>query len=422
MSEITYAIDFGTSNSLLSACKDGEVLPPITMDTGHEDETIFRSLMYFPKGGEPSFGTKAISEYVEEEGEGRFIRSIKKYLPADSFEGTVINSTIYTLEDLIGCFLREVKRRADEHFQQKVTKVVLGRPAKFSFDEKKDALAQTRLKSAAEQAGFKDIHFFAEPMAAAYDYRKTISSEKKVLIVDLGGGTSDFVVVNLQPQSKSEMDVLALGGVSVAGDALDGCLMRGKISQHFASEIQYKLPMSSNTLTMPQVLKFNLSSPADITLMSRSNIMNFLNEVKKSSVSDLDRERLENLFNLIGYNLGFALFEEIERSKREVCETGTANFKFLQEDIEVEETIQVNEFEKFTAEKRSDIINTMDEVMKASQVKNSEIDLVCCTGGTSKIPMIQQELIKRFGQDKIQSHKNFHSVIQGLGERALELS
>lgn len=416
-----YAIDFGTSNSLVAGTNSKKIVDPLSVSPGSNDSTILRSIMYFSKSSSVSFGDHAIQSYVDESGEGRLIRSVKKYLPSISFTGTQVAGKVYGLEDLIGRFLRELKLRADRLNQTEVTQVLMGRPALFSHDLEKDKLAQKRLHLAAESAGFKDIDFFPEPLAAAYEYRKIISGEKIILVVDLGGGTSDFTVMKIHPTDPSQCEVLSIGGVSVAGDKLDGQIMREIVSPHFGSQVEYKMPLSSNVLSMPASLKSNLSSPADITLMSQKDVMNFLREAEKGVVNPQDKVRMQQLFHLIGENLGFSLFEKIEESKRQVCSHDFGHFIYDMDEIFVEEKFSRADFNQVIQEKANLILSTMDDVIQQAQLQHSDIDSICCTGGTSKVPLIRDELEKRFGAEKIQSFQNFHSVIKGLSERALEM-
>ncbi|NQZ00445.1 MAG: Hsp70 family protein [Bdellovibrionales bacterium] len=418
---LIYAIDFGTSNSLLSAAQQQKPLQPIALDRSNSDPTILRSLMYFPKKGAPSFGRQAIEQYTKDSAEGRFIRSIKKYLPAKSFQGTQIGGKVYGLEDLISCFLTEMKSRADQHFNEDVRSVVLGKPARFSMDDEKEELAKKRLVSAAVASGFKHVEFLPEPLAAAFSYRKQVEDEQNLLVVDLGGGTSDFTVIRLHHDRFRDEDVLAIGGVSVAGDALDGEIMAEIIAPNFGSKIQYQFPMSSNVLTMPPILKHKLSSPADITLMGNTDIMEFLAQVKKCNVSDEAKDQLEQLFVLINDNLGFALFSEIEKSKVQVCAEQLASFAFETDEIWVKEQFDFNAFADVVAKKIASILNCLDETVKHSGLSFDEIDLICMTGGTSKVPLIRTALTERFGERKISTFNSFHSVIQGLAERAAQL-
>lgn len=419
---IIYAVDFGTSNSLLAASVNGKPHQPIELDPTDKDPQILRSLIYFPLTGDPSFGKKAIDQYTEQGGEGRFIRSVKKHLPSELFRGTQIHNRFYRLEDLIAALLREMKNRADAHFNQDVKSIVLGRPAKFSMEPKKDQLAQERLKTAAQKAGFQNISFFPEPLAAAFDYRAEVQEEKIVLIVDLGGGTSDFTVIRLGPERFDEKDVLSIGGLSVAGDALDGAVMSEKLSPHFGARAEYRLPMGNNVLRMPPSLRFQLMSPADIVLLSQKDLMQFLKEVRKCTVSERDASRLDQLFTLVAENLGFSIYEEIDRVKRAVCMNGLERISFHQEGVSIDDEITLSEFESYTEKNIHQIFETMDSVISEAGVSYGEIDMICCTGGTSKIPAVKTELSKRFGQDRLSDLNSFQSVIKGLARRASELA
>lgn len=418
---ITYGIDFGTSNSLLAASVDGRPLDPISLDSINKDPQILRSLLYFPIEGPPSFGMSAIQQYTEQAGEGRFLRSFKKHLPSKTFKGTEIHNRFFRLEDLIATFLREMKRRADLHFEQDVKSVVLGRPAKFSLDQSQDDLAQSRLYEAAKQAGFEDIHFFPEPLAAAFDYRSQIKEEKVVLIVDLGGGTSDFTVIRLAPSSFAPEDVLSIGGVSLAGDAMDGEIMANKLAPHFGSKAEYRMPLGSHTLKMPPSLQFQLMSPADIVLLSQLDLMKFLKEVRKCTVNDKDSRRLDQLFSLVRDNLGFLIYEEIDLAKRRVCGEGITKISFHEDEVHIDEEMNLSEFNEFTHFKIEKIFESLDEVLKEAGVATDDVDMICCTGGTSRLPLIQEGLRVRFGQQKLSDLNQFESVIKGLSHRAADI-
>lgn len=251
---LVYAIDFGTTNSLLAAADENGVYAPIPLDPFAIDPTILRSVLYFPNQKTCFYGAQAISEFTHQDMHGRLLRSVKKFLPSRSFIGTYIENRPMNLEDLIGIFLKELRRRANEHFGQDVDAVVLGRPAKFSQDPADDQWAQYRLEKAARIAGFKTIDFCPEPIAAAREFRAQINETKTALIADFGGGTSDYTVLKIGKGPYRSSDVLAIGGVSIAGDALDGAVMRKRIAPHFGSEVRYQVPFGSNILQMPTFL------------------------------------------------------------------------------------------------------------------------------------------------------------------------
>lgn len=416
-----YAIDYGTSNSLLSAAEKVQIYDPIILDPLNEDPTIFRSIIFFPTTGGAHFGRAAVKAYGDHRAEGRLLRSIKKYLPVKSFSGTMIGSDFYPLEELIGRFLREMRLRANEKFGREVESVVMGRPARFANADEGDKLAQARLEKAAKLAGFKHVEFYAEPLAAAHEYRKHLTAEKLVLVADLGAGTSDFTVLRLGKGPLRDQDVLSVGGISVAGDALDSTIMDGEVAGYLGTEVQYRLPLSSNVLKMPPDIRGKLSSPADIALMTKQDIIHFLRSVQKSALDEDSKEKLDRLFVLIEENLGFQIYEVIESSKRNVCRDGKSKLLFDYPGIDLETRFEYDDFRDWSWEKLKLILESLDETVKVAGVKLGDIDLVCCTGGTAKVPEFSEQLKLRFGNAKIEQFDNFHSVIKGLAERAREL-
>ena len=126
---------------------------------------------------------------------------------------------------------------------------MLGRPAVFSLVESEHQLAIDRLEKAARLAGFKEISFCPEPVAAANQFKNELDSRKLVLVADFGGGTSDFTILYLDRDGFKAKDVLAIDGINVAGDRYDGALMREFIAPHFGADISYQLPLSKNILT-----------------------------------------------------------------------------------------------------------------------------------------------------------------------------
>lgn len=419
---LVYAIDFGTTNSLLSAADENTTYPPIPLDTHSSDPTILRSVLFFPSMKQCFYGAQAIKEFIHHDMHGRLIRSVKKFLPVRSFIGTWIENRPMNLEDLIGLFLKEMRQRANEHFGQDVDSVVLGRPAKFSADPTEDQFAQYRLERAAKIAGFKTIEFCPEPVAAAREFRSQVKEPNTVLIADFGGGTSDYTILRMSKDPYKDTDVLAIGGVAVAGDALDGSVMRERISPYFGSKVRYQVPFGNNILQMPIHLSERICSPAEISVLRERETLEFFQNVRKWSLQGEDKKRMDNLFMLIHEQLGFHVFEEIERTKRALSLQTSEMFHFEYPGIDIHESISREEFDYYISEKAVQILDSLDETIRLAQIDCKDIDLVCCTGGTAKVPLIQEGLFKRFGKEKILQHNHFHSIVQGLSERAREVA
>jgi hypothetical chaperone protein len=416
-----YAIDFGTSNSLLAAANAEASCPPVPLDEAAADPTVLRSLLFFGQN-HFSCGAAAVGEFVAGGMSGRLIRSIKKFLPDRGFSGTNIGHRLVTIEDLIGRFLRTMRERANRHFDADVDRVVLGRPAKFSLDPESDRLAEARLGRAALSAGFREVHFCPEPVAAAHDFQLELGSPKTVLVADFGAGTSDYTIVRMRPDGFAQADVLSLGGVSVAGDALDGSLMRHKIARHFGAEVTYRVPLGANLLRMPKAIIEKLCSPADMTVLQHRDVLAFLHDVKAWSLGPEDRERMDHLLCLVEDSLAYRVFDAIERTKCELSASPATDFHFDYPSVEIDEHITREEFDKGSEREIDAVLRALDGTVADAGLAFADVDVVCCTGGTAKVPRIAHAIEQRFGAAKVRQLRSFHSVVQGLAERARQLA
>ena len=157
------AIDFGTSNSLVGAFHQGKRLEALPLDPLAADPTLMRTLLYFPHADQCYYGNEAIQRFIENDMEGRLFRSFKSHLPNASYLGTSIDRRVLRLEDLIGIFLLELKKRSEAILGGRIDRAVIGRPARYSMDPVADGFALHRMNKAAEFAGFKQVEFVPEP-------------------------------------------------------------------------------------------------------------------------------------------------------------------------------------------------------------------------------------------------------------------
>ncbi|MFV8249077.1 Hsp70 family protein [Bdellovibrio bacteriovorus] len=412
------SIDFGTSNSLVGAYHQGKRYEALPLDEKASDPTMMRTLLYFPNPDLCYYGSEAIEQYIQQDMEGRLFRSFKSHLPNQNYLGTVLDNRILTLETLIGVFLLELKKRAEKTLDTEVTKAVIGRPARYSMDSVADGFALHRMQKAAAFAGFKEVQFVPEPLAAAFDYRRQLTSEKIVLIGDFGGGTSDFTLIKLRPSGFSKEDVLAIDGCPLAGDALDSVFMSHKLNEYFGAKSRYRLPMGSNVMTMPKGVTLRLNHPAHIVHLKEKDTYEFIREVKKCSLTAKDAEAVERLFVLIEDQQIFPFFENIERTKRALSNSNETDFNFDYPGLEISEHFTSPQFIEWAKDTRENIFASLDQCLKDGNVTADQVDLVCLTGGTAKVPFIQKEFEKRFGLERLQTQSHFHSVLSGLTEAA----
>ncbi|MBC7420666.1 MAG: Hsp70 family protein [Bdellovibrio sp.] len=416
--ETILAIDFGTSHSLVGALQNGVRKEALAIDPSGEDPSLMRTLLYFPNSDICFYGAEAISKYLENDMEGRLFRSFKSHLPNANYLGTALDNRRLSLETMVGLFLLEIRKRAEKILGTTITKAVIGKPARYSMDEVADEFALHRMKKAAEYAGFTEVRFVPEPLAAALDFRRDIKEDKTILIGDFGGGTSDFTIMKISKNAFEKSDVLAVDGCPLAGDALDSVFMSSRLNRSFGAQTQYRMPLSNNLLKMPASVMDRLNKPSQIVHLKERDTYQFIKEVQKCALKDEDKDSIERLFVMIEDQQIFQFFEEIEQTKKALSKKSTAKFKFSYPDLETEDIFSMVEFEVWSDKIKTDIFAALDRCFVQAKLSEQQIDYVFLTGGTAHVPFIQKEFERRFGREKLQTKNFFHSILSGLIEGA----
>lgn len=413
MQEHFYGIDFGTTNSVLSIYdrSKNEIVNTFSVP----------SILYFPikQNSENTIqsliGDDAIKAYIKDGMQGRFMKSIKQILPISNFTETRIGNQQFTAADLVSLILIELKNKADKYIGYECYSVIMGRPVFFDdANSIKDELAQSRLLSAAKIAGFSFIRFQFEPISAAFAYEKTISKKEKVLVVDLGGGTTDFTFIELDPLKSGKgdrrEDILATGGIYIGGDSFDSAFMWTKGTPYFGRGVKYE-SMPGKMIDLPTSFFQNICSWKEMNFFNRPKVRNSLNQYY---VYTRRNERLKNLLTLIDNNLGFMLFQAIEKTKIELSKKKVSRFYFSKKEIEIKDEIELEEYNSIIEPDVVAIQKYLDQFLEINDIQISDIDSLFLTGGTSLVGSIQTLFKEKFPFIPIHSGDNFLSVAKGL--------
>ncbi len=409
-------IDFGTSNSMIVlAGPDG--VQSIRLDPGHVPPELAPTLMFSSVEGDWVFGTAARQEFLRQEMQGRFIQSIKKYLPSQMFTSTFIGGRRLGLDEIIAQFLMWLRQLASEQAGVEVTRVLMGRPAVFHSDPARDAFAQDRLESAARLAGFTTVDFRREPIAAARAFETTLERDVLCLVGDLGGGTSDFTVMRLGPGRASRdraRDVLGFDGVSIAGNDLDAAIVRAAVLPRLGYRSTWRIV--GKHVEVPRYLHHAAMSWHELSFAStRENLENLRRWIQTAD----DPEGLERLYDLLRWNNGFELFQAVESCKRVLSDQDRAILELHVEGIDLVETVERAAFEAAIAGLLGKLGACMDRLLERIDLKPRDIDVVFLTGGTSLVPAVRALFASRF-PGRILPGDAFTSVGHGLGIEALE--
>ena len=224
LKDTTLGIDFGTSNSAMAVRSGTGPARMIALEGGAH--TLPTALFFNAEDARTHFGRDAVGHYLAGI-EGRLMRSLKSLLGSALLQDkTAVHGKLVSYQDIIGLFLGMLAQKAVDTLGGMPARVVLGRPVHFvDGDADRDQQAEEALRLAALGAGFANVSFQFEPIAAALDYEQRTDRESLVLVVDIGGGTSDFTVVRVGPQRRVRAergsDVLATTGVHVGGTDFD---------------------------------------------------------------------------------------------------------------------------------------------------------------------------------------------------------
>ena len=408
MNNFLYGLDFGTTNSVLSIYDEQKKVLVETISVP--------SLIYFPAGlSNYVIGEQAITAYLEDGMKGRFIKSIKQILSRQSFIETRIHNKRYNASDLVALILKDLKAKADKIIGYDCRKAVIGRPVFFDDDNTaKDTLAQTRLSKAVDMAGFDNVRFQFEPIGAAFAYERTMITKEKVLVADLGGGTTDFTYLELDPDKVNKVDrrndMIASGGIYIGGDSLDSSFMWEKGTPYFGKDTLYE-GSPGKLLKVPMSLFENICSWDKI---------NFFNSLRiKTSMQDYyhysnNNRAFKNLLTLVDNNLGYSVFQAIEKTKITLSEQDSCKFEYANMGIEIDENISIGDYQAVIQKDMNKISAYLDKFLLNNAIQITDVKSLFLTGGTSMVRAVQQLFQNKFPDVKISSGNNFTSVADGL--------
>ena len=416
------AIDFGTSNSAV-ALPAGEGVRLVELEPGQP--TMPTAVFYAVEGlaahEEPlrHYGRAAVAAYVEGI-EGRLMRSMKSILGSTLAQQSteVGHGRSVRYLDVVGSYLRHLKRVAEREAGQELAQLVLGRPVFFvDEDARRDAEAQAALLRSAREAGFADVRLQYEPIAAALNYESTVSREQLVLVADVGGGTSDFSLVRVGParrrHAERKDDILANHGLHVAGTDFD---------RHI--ELACILPacgyrsVGPGGREVPSKVYFDLATWHLINTVYGPARGAELSRMKSFYA---DAQLHARLMTVLRSRLGHALVAQAEAAKIGVAEGGrsTLDLGAIAAGLQVELTAA--QAVAALAADLQRIVDAADETLRLAGVVQERVDALYFTGGSTGLAPLAQRIAARLPAATVVRGDRFTSVAHGLGLHALHV-
>ncbi|MBZ9976846.1 Hsp70 family protein [Mesorhizobium sp. BR-1-1-10] len=402
-------IDFGTSNSTVGVIRNGKARL-VPLEGGQP--TLPSAVFFNFEDGHTYFGRRAIGDYTESI-EGRLMRSLKSVLGSSlAHEKTRIKARQIGFIDIIGLFIGHLRTRLEEDAGGVVESVVLGRPVQFVDDDAQaDAEAQGELEKAARAQGFKHIAFQFEPIAAALDYEQKVTREELALIIDMGGGTSDFSIVRVSPErarsADRKDDILASRGIHIGGTDFDRLLSIA----HVMPQLGYLSPTKDGKRNLPASYFIDLATWQRINLVYTAKAMTHLRQIRyEAARADL----VDRFIHIVEHRYGHALAALVEKAKIELTDMSSADVAVKLPGAAFAAGITRDGLEATIARDIERVTETVAQTIRDAGVKPSDITAVFLTGGSTAIPLARREILSLVPRASVIEGDMFGSVGLGL--------
>jgi len=413
MKKTAIGVDFGTSNST-AAFVHGDAPALVPLEDGKPD--IPSAVFFDFENGRRKYGRDAIQAYVGDT-EGRFMRALKSILGTGlQDDHTYINGSRVAFVDIIAGFIRSIKGQAEEFCRSEIDTVVAGRPVRFvDDDDEADRRAEQTLKRIFRAAGFTDVAFQYEPIAAALDYERTVRTEEIALIADLGGGTSDFSVVRISPAGENRPDrgndILATGGVHIGGTDLDRLTSLKKVMPELGLDSRLKRDFGDGLITIPRHVFVSLSTWQKIHLLYDRSV---LSEVKDYLRLSENPHLIERLSHVLHERLGHKLALAVEGAKIELTDVPEARIELEAIEAGLGVGIERDGFNEIIVRETHAVRQAMQTTITDAGIGPDRISAIFLTGGTTAIPFVRQVLLETVPDATVVDGDRFGSVGIGL--------
>lgn len=403
----TLAIDFGTSNSAAALLQDGAVVR-VEVEDG---EATLPTAVFFPADGGPmQIGTRAARALIDGD-EGRYMRALKSILGLPLVHETrLISGRRRAVVDVITAFLSVLRTRAEAQIGRPVRHALSGRPVHFhTADPARDAQAEADLRGCYMAAGFESVAFLAEPEAAAIACQGMGASDGLGLIVDIGGGTSDFSVFRNGAQGPA---FLASYGIRLGGTDFDHAVSMAHAMPVLGLGGELRRQMGAGLLPVPRAPYVELSTWAKIPFLYTQDTRRMVADMVRHAV---DRPAMERFAEVLELELGHDLAFAVERGKiaaNDGVDGAAIDMSAIERGLRV--ALDEGELDAVLAHNRVLLQDAMVETLARADVDGDEIGRVILVGGSSLMAFVGAQAQAVCPRAQVLRSNAFTAVVDGL--------
>jgi hypothetical chaperone protein len=413
-------IDFGTSSSSLGIWQDGRpMLVPLDGDsvrlasvlhtarTGPRGREVLTLEQAIASGHPTVFGEEAIQRQIEDPLLGFFVKSPKTFLGAE-----LKRSQLKLFMDIVTRMLAHIRAQAESRLGRPLDHAVLGRPVNFhgTRGETGNVQATAMLQAAALAAGFREVEFLLEPIAAALDYERTIARDQVVLVLDAGGGTTDCSMVRVGPsfrdQAVRDSSVLGNSGTRVGGIDIDIKLTLRKIMPLLGLDT-----LLHSGLPVPSSVYWKAAAINDVTAQAEFYARSTGVEIERLQQDAVGKQQIARLRTLHEARLTYRVNRSAELAKIGLSERDAVelDLEYLESGLATQ--VSVPEMAESIERELAVFVALMREVETQAQTRP---DVIYVTGGTARSPLVERAIRKHYGDVGVVVGDLFGSVTSGL--------
>ncbi|MDG1204346.1 MAG: molecular chaperone [Pseudomonadales bacterium] len=354
------------------------------------------------------FGQQAFDNYFNLPGEGYFVKSPKSFLGASGLRVEHIRF----FEDLVTAMMMHVKQRAEAQCQTALTDTVIGRPVNFQGlnSNENNAQAIAILGVAAQRAGFKSVEFLYEPIAAGLDFERQLTQDKKVLVIDIGGGTSDCAMVCMGPSHRDKADrqndFIGHSGERIGGNDFDIQIASKALLPLFGMNSHLK-----SGLPMPTQIFWNAASTNDVGAQADFNSLQTTLLIERLQIETRKPKLFERFVKMRKHRQNQHVVASAEQAKIQLSDSKQVDVALDYIEAGLASSVTFEAMKEAVRGPLTQMINVVNETIAQAAVKP---DLIYITGGSARSPVIRQFITEQIGNVEVVDGDHFGSVANGL--------
>ena len=345
--------------------------------------------------------------YTDTSSPGRLFQALKTFLGDSLDVRTNVFGEERGLEELIAVVLAHVRERVRELVGEMPAEITIGRPVEYIGGPAAEERAVSRMRRAAELAGFGGVRFAFEPVGAAHAADVTSGL---TLVFDFGGGTLDLAIVRRQG---STLEVLSTAGRNIGGDRCTERLIDDVVAPQLGSRATW----TPKRLRLPAFMVNALHDWHALSALNEKPLLEALDDLVRQGAP---KRELAALRSAIELQLGYEIFMTADITKCALSSEPASILTYHHGAVDVDARVTRGRFERLIDNLLTETDALITDVLVRATVRSTDIVEVVTTGGSSAIPAFRTLLARRFTNARVRDAAAFTSVAAGLAMPGVE--